>query len=260
VVVLSGVVEHERAPVAEEALRAGAVDVLPKPRDLGQSEARARLRGVLKAMAKVKVVRRRGGPESLARESASPVRIIAVGSSAGGPPALGQLLAALPADFACTVLIAQHLAEGSGELLRKTLAARCALPVERVHAAAPFQRGRVYLAGEGSHLELDGEWVRARPASPRDSVSPSVDRLFDSLRPVARAVAAVVLTGMGRDGAEGLRRLRQAGAYTLVQDEASALVYGMPGEARGAALCELPLEKIGPHLVELVRQASGGAS
>jgi two-component system chemotaxis response regulator CheB len=258
VVVMSGTVGADRQRTVFEALGAGAVEALPKPRDLASAPARARLRQQLKAMSQVKVVRRRltGAFPVLGVE---PVRVVAVGSSTGGPPALCSLLAQLPRDFAPSVLLAQHLAAGFGEGLCQWLQSTCALPVVRLRGARPREPGTVYLAADGHHLLAEGGEVRAVPAAPGDLSVPGVDRLFASLEPMARAVVAAVLTGMGSDGAVGLERLRQAGAYTLVQDEATSLIYGMPRAARdrGGAIDELPLPALARRIVEVSGRGRG---
>jgi two-component system chemotaxis response regulator CheB len=173
VVVMSSTVSPESQQPAFEALRAGAVEVVSKPRDLASPVARDRLLGLLKAMAAVKVVRRRavGGPA---------VSVVALGSSTGGPPALCEVLGALPRDFAPSVLIAQHLAPGFSAGLRQWLASAGALPVELVKGSTARLPGTVYLAGDGLHLLADGDFLITRPMAPSDRAGPSVNLLFKS--------------------------------------------------------------------------------
>jgi two-component system, chemotaxis family, protein-glutamate methylesterase/glutaminase len=228
--------------------------VLSKPRDLSLPGAREKLRSTVKAMAQVKVVRRRnlpsGAPEAISGE---PLQWVAIGSSTGGPPALCELLSHLPRDFRPTVVIAQHLAPGFGAGLCQWLSSACALPVLRVEKRMLREGGKVYLAIDGHHLMVEGNELLAVPSIAGDLSVPGVDRLFASMAPLGAAVAAAVLTGMGSDGAAGLLKLRQAGAYTLCQDESTSLIYGMPRVARerGAVMEELPLRQLAARIVEL---------
>jgi two-component system chemotaxis response regulator CheB len=187
-----------------------------------------------------------------------PLRVVAVGASTGGPGALTDLLRTLPIGFRPAVLCVQHIAASepfavafsdwlAGQTGRDVSYARDFTPVE---AAA----GRVVLAPPDRHLLVRDGMLRLSDAPPRHSCRPSVDVLFESVAAeYGPSAAGCLLTGMGRDGADGLLRMRSQGAVTFAQDEASCVVYGMPREAAllGAAAYVLPPARIAARLVEL---------
>lgn len=251
VVVVSSLLDSRAQQVAFDALQAGAVDVLAKPRDATAPDVRRRFVEALRAMAQVKVVRRRGhaGP------AGPPTRLIAIGASTGGPPALAELLKTLPGGFSVPVVIAQHLASGFTEGLARWLREASKLKVDVVQESAPLLPGHVYLPKDGAHIEVVPGAVRAVPAGADETPVPKVDRLFRSCLGIGPGVVGVLLTGMGADGAHGLLELKNAGHLTLGQDEATSLVYGMPRVARelGAVCEELSLEALGPRLGQLAK-------
>jgi chemotaxis response regulator CheB len=184
-----------------------------------------------------------------------PPCLVAVGASAGGPAALATILAGLPADFPAAVVLVQHVDRQFAGGLAEWLIAKCRLPVRLARDADRPEPGMVLLAGGEHHLVLTSPTRLGWTPHPQDTAyRPSIDVFFHS---VARFwdgdVVAALLTGMGRDGAEGLRALRLAGAHTIAQDQASCAVYGMPKAAveLGGAVESLPLEQIGPRLVQL---------
>ncbi len=235
IVMLTALGADQYQRIAFEALEAGAVDVMAKP-DLTQLKARTQLLDHLKAMSAVRVVRRRrpGSPQRA-------IKLVLVGSSTGGPPAVRTLLETLPAHFPAPIVVAQHLANGFAAGLAQWLGECTALTVKVVTKRESLTGGTVYLAGDDCHLELDGAFVMAKPAS-GDHATPSVDRLMLSATRNPDGVVGVVLTGMGTDGLKGLLALRELGCVTFAQDEASSLVYGMPRAAvqAGAATEQLP--------------------
>jgi chemotaxis response regulator CheB len=173
--------------------------------------------------------------------------LVAIGASAGGPQALRTLLSAFPPGFPAAVLVVQHFDAGQLESLREWLAAELKLPVRVALAGLAPQPGTIYLAGEGGHLELDaGQRFRLGPPERTDLHCPGVDQLFLSLVAQARPGVAVLLTGMGCDGARGLLELKRRGWATLVQDAASSAVDGMPRAARelDAATVVAPLAEL----------------
>lgn len=185
-----------------------------------------------------------------------PDRIVLIGASTGGVDALLQVLATFPAACPPTAIV-QHTGKGFSDSLIRLLDRRCAAEVVAVSDGVAMQVGRVCVAGgTDGHLRLSGgnaPQCRIVPGDPVSGHVPSVDELFRSAVPMANQVVAVLLTGMGRDGAEGLLALRRAGARTLGQDEASAVVYGMPRAALeiGAVEQQLPLDRIGPEILRL---------
>jgi len=160
-------------------------------------------------------------------------RVIAIGTSTGGPPVLQKLLAALPADLPVPVLIVQHISPGFTDGLVEWLQGTSKLPI---HLASQGQRplpGNVYLAPDGFHMsiETDGK-LHLTEDPPENGHRPSVAHLFRSVTRVFGAEAVgVLLTGMGKDGAQELKFMKDAGAVTIAQDKSSSIVHGMPGEA-----------------------------
>ncbi len=182
--------------------------------------------------------------------------VVAIGASAGGPPALAAVLEALPAD-APPILIAQHMPAAFTASFAARLDAACRIEVCESRPGLAVVPGRAILARGGFHLRLEGTAGRWRAAMDEDPPvnghRPAVDPLFHSVAAVAPRSVGVVLTGMGGDGAAGLLAMRRAGARTLAQDEATSAVYGMPREAArlGAAEEILPLDRIAPRILEL---------
>jgi chemotaxis response regulator CheB len=256
IVIMSSTVEDGSSPLVFEALRAGAVEVLAKPRDLNDPRSRRALCATLKAMARLKRVQPRRSVGLPARAVEAGRRWVAIGSSTGGPPVVAAILASLPADLTATVLVAQHLASGFAAGFETWLSRITSLPVHRVRQAEPARPGHVYLPDDDVHLVVTGNQVTTRPRA-GDEVAPSVDALFGSLEDQAAAAVGVILTGMGSDGAAGMAALRARGAHTVAQDEATSLVYGMPRAAaeRGAAVESLPADGIAARLVELTGRA-----
>ncbi len=178
--------------------------------------------------------------------------MVAVGTSTGGPQALATILGALPDDFGATMVIVQHVDADFAPGLARWLNERTVLPVLMAEAGEAPQAGQVYLAGRNQHLKLN-KWGRFYyDDEPADLVNrPSVDVLFESLaQDWPRKGVGLLLTGMGKDGAQGLLSLKAAGWHTLAQNEETCVVYGMPKAAVAlrAAHESLPLQKIAPAL------------
>jgi chemotaxis response regulator CheB len=195
------------------------------------------------------------------RAANAPWLWLALGASTGGPAALRELLAELAAPLPLRVVIVQHIAHGREVELADWLAVTLGFDVRvALHGDLP-QAGSVRLAPGGAHLQVggDGRLALDRKAPPRSGHRPSVDELFLSLAASApRQTAAVLLTGMGSDGAVGLAALRRAGAFCIAQDEASSAISGMPRAARelDAAELALPPDALGRELARrLAEQA-----
>jgi two-component system, chemotaxis family, protein-glutamate methylesterase/glutaminase len=244
-----------------EALAAGAVDMIEKP--TGEEAPGAWETAFLRALrivARVRVIThprarleaRRVNAGSIPLRSGRTPALIAVGASTGGPGALVELLGALPKDLALPVLVVLHLgipfAGAFAEWLSQQIGrdARYAVGGERLGTLG----GRVVLAPPERHLVVRDGMLALSDAPERHSCRPSVDVLFESLVTNADSAAACLLTGMGKDGALGLLALRRAGAFTIAQDEATSVVYGMPREAAliGAASRILALPRIAEAL------------
>jgi two-component system chemotaxis response regulator CheB len=225
---------------AFEALDAGALLLLDKPPAPwadGHEEAATELVRSVRLMAEVKVVRRwaaRPAPE------AAPPRfprvrapqVVAIGASTGGPQVLSAILAALPAPLSVPVLLVQHISDGFIEGFVEWLGTRTPMEVVLAERGDELRPGTIYVAGSDRHMGIDGDRISFEGGPPVNGFRPSISRLFDSVATCCgRESVGILLTGMGRDGADGLRRMRDAGALTIAQDEASSVIFGMPGEA-----------------------------
>lgn len=276
IVVVSASVEAEDLKVSMNALRAGALSVIEKP--VGRTHVdyeplAARLCTQLVLMSQVKVVRQRMGtrsglPGSMAARNAdvrrdcsghhpSSYRMVGLVASTGGPNALQHVLDNLGPDFPLPVLLVQHMTTSFMEGFVSWLAASSPLKVVLAKDGELPRRGRVYVAPADRHLRVHGTYLRLDDSPPVNAQRPSGTVLFQSLaHSFGPRSIGVLLTGMGEDGAIGLKALQQAGAYTIAEDESTAVVYGMPGVAvRLGAVCEsLPLERIGPRLQQLTWQ------
>lgn len=180
-------------------------------------------------------------------------KIIAIGSSTGGPQALYTILKALPANFPVPIVCVQHISEGFLTGLTDWLAAACSLQVTIAQVGDTPKPGTVYFSPDHCHLRFNsqGQFVLSKDDAMWGH-RPSVSVLFQSVAEYYnRAAVGVLLTGMGRDGADGLLSMAQAGGMTIAQNEASCVVFGMPREAiaLGAAQQVLPLYNIAPHLL-----------
>ncbi len=224
---------------AEATLRAlelGAVDCVAKPRP-GDSAGFDRLPEIVRAAKSARLRPRFNTPAAPAPVQTGYVptdRVLAIGASTGGVEALLAILSSFPANCPPTV-ITQHMPAAFTPSFAKRLDRSCAASVEEATDGAPLHPGQVYLAPGGvAHLEIagpaSGPWhCRLTDSGPVNGHRPSVDVLFASVATTARARSVgVILTGMGRDGAQGLLAMREAGARTIGQDEASCVVYGMP--------------------------------
>ena len=265
VVIVSGLLEGD-VELSLQALEAGALAVVGKPPDRRSEEfpiKRQQLLTTLRAMAGVRVVARRdllrdSPPEGDVKPAPSRRRVrpelIAIGASTGGPSALHRLLAALPLDLSVPVLIVQHMPTEFIPGLARWLGNSTALPVRLAEQGLRLRAGEVIIASGAAHMLVrrqdTGLILHLEAERGEHRYQPSIDALFESIaRHCGSAAVGIVLTGMGDDGANGLLAMRQAGAYTYAQDEASSTVYGMPQAAlvRGAvekveSLSALPSE------------------
>jgi chemotaxis response regulator CheB len=174
--------------------------------------------------------------------------ILAIGASTGGPQAIAAVLAALPRPWTPPILVVQHLGAEFVPGFGEWIAQHARMPVEIVHGRVQLREGTIHLAGREEHLVCDARRsATLKPGRPEELHCPSVDALFASLAAVGAVGVAVLLTGMGRDGAAGLLELRRRGWWTIAQDRATSVVWGMPGEAcrLGAASETLPVTLIG---------------
>lgn len=249
--------------MADDALRAGALELLTvDTAALSTPGGRRRILETLALLARTPVVRRADRSLVVPARNPAPdgtrtkIETVAFVASTGGPAALAEVFSAFPHDFAASVLVVQHLADGFVSSLVEWLAEVARLPAKLAENGDRMQPAHVYVAPDGRHLVVDrGGRLRLEDAPAVDGHRPSANVLLESLAKAKGAAAlGVVLTGMGDDGARGLSELRRAGGRTLAQDEATSQVFGMPRAARdrGAAEQLVPLSAIGPLVVRWV--------
>ncbi|MFN0124249.1 MAG: chemotaxis response regulator protein-glutamate methylesterase [Blastocatellia bacterium] len=268
-VVMLSALTTQGARIAIEALECGAFDVVGKPREAGRlSEVARELTEKVRAAASSHVPGRGASVESVGaivpgkRNRAA--RLIAVGSSSGGPHAFRQWLTKLPPDFPCPIVIVQHLPESFASSFTRWLDEICQLRVLEARpgliatagmavVAPGFAHLRVRRGPEGAQMVIDcGDYVNGH--------RPSVDTLFNSVAvEYGEDAVALIMTGMGDDGAEGIGRIRNSGGLTLAQDEASCMIYGMPRAAveRGNIDEIVPLSAMAEYLLNTINEANG---
>ncbi len=264
---------------AAAALAAGAIDVVARPtaRDADRASYAEALRRGVRVASRVRVITHprgrlktragalSGGSAVLsarARAEAA-VDLVAIGASTGGPQALAHLLGALPADFTPAVVVVQHMADGFIEGLATWLDALCALPVGVAASGVRLQPGTVTIAPSARNLVVNEHLrISIEQPPPTQFNVPGVDATFESVaRNIGPRAIGVLLTGMGRDGAVGLKAMRDAGAITIGQDEESSAVWGMPAAAAacGAVQRQLPLVEIAGALVAILQGDAFGS-
>jgi len=275
IVIVSGSTDPHENTKTFRAMEAGALAVLARPAGIGHPDHETTAKELVqtvKLMSEVKVVRRwpqtRREPilpsaaQALAGKQVrvpgkipAKIKVIAMGASTGGPPVLHMILAMLPKDFPLPVLIVQHMATGFVTSFAEWLAQSSSLPVHVAMHGELILPGHVYIAPDECQMKVahDGKIVLTKDG-PENGLRPSVSYLFRSLATVygGEAVAGL-LTGMGRDGADELRLLKEKGAVTFAQDKDSSVVHGMPGEAikLDAATFILAPDKIAAVLTSL---------
>lgn len=275
VVMCSSLVE-EGSDTLLQALEAGAVDIILKPR-IGVAdhlvESHLQIRDIVKAAAHARVGRRRDDRPSLGVEkkltadavlpppsgramSRTTEMVVCIGASTGGTEALREVLEALPANSPGIVVV-QHMPESFTNAFARRLNTLCEVDVKEAVDGDPVLRGHVLIAPGGKHLMLERQGARYHVAVREGPLvsrhRPSVDVLFRSAaRSAGSNAVGIIMTGMGDDGARGLLEMKQAGARTFAQDEASSIVFGMPKEAiaRGAAEKVVPLGAIARELLQ----------
>jgi two-component system chemotaxis response regulator CheB len=262
ILIVTGSVDVGSVEVSMKALRMGALTVVPTPPGPGAADFEAQRRHFLdavQALARVKVARRKGTPGQVPARSPQsrprPFRVLAVAASTGGPQAIAQILAGLPATFPVPVLVVQHIARGFVAGFTSWLNTNSPLRVKVAEEGEPLLPRTVYVAPDDRHLGATAQVTACLSLSaPVSGARPSATCLFES---VARAFGAwtlaVVLTGMGRDGVVGLAEVRRAGGWVLAQDEESSVVFGMPGAAVEAGLADeiVPLDMMAGRIAEL---------
>ena len=264
-IVMVSTLTQKGADVTLKALEMGAVDFIGKPTldvEQGWEQMKVELTTKVKAAAGAAVQSRgRSGPSAVKKVAPGPgfcgsKRIVAVGASTGGVEALREVICALPADGP-PILIAQHMPPSFTERFAERLNSLSAMSVMEAQDGRTVMPGHAYIAPGDKHLVLTRSGARFNcKLTDKELVNghrPSVDVLFESVAAAAgQNTLGVMLTGMGKDGAKGMRKMRSSGAVTVCQDEASSLIYGMPkaAKAAGAVQHELPLSKIAGFIAE----------
>lgn len=264
IVVVTGNTITEEVRATFQSLECGALAIVPRPygADCRDHEVSARqLLQTIRLMSEVKVVRRWKRPASVPRLPSVPdrtpsagklFRMVAIGASTGGPAVLKEIVAGLRSDFPAPIAIVQHIAPGFVDGFTSWLGDSSHLPVQLARVGERFQPGRIYVAPDGAHLGVDANECATLTRDPAASLlCPSVSHLFHSVARVYGAqTIGVLLTGMGRDGADGLLRLKELGAITIAQDKESSVVHGMPGEAIKVGAADFVLSP--PKIAEIL--------
>ncbi|MEI7677377.1 MAG: chemotaxis-specific protein-glutamate methyltransferase CheB [Bacteroidales bacterium] len=272
VVIVSSFYQSSEIDIAMRVLDAGAVSILARPYGPGHSKFTKTSRqylNTLKIMSEIKVVRRKeekklksspivntvDQPESKDLKIKK-IQALAIGASAGGPEGLSKILSLMPTDFAAPVFVVQHIDSNFAEGFAAWLNTMSKLPVKIATNGEKALPGIVYLPSGDHHLLVrqNGTLAVTKDLQVR-GLRPSVDLLFKSISEVyGKNSIAVLLSGMGKDGAEELKNLHDLGAFTIAQEESSCLVYGMPGEAvkLGAVNKILSPENIANEIINLI--------
>lgn len=257
-----------------DALALGASDYVTKPANVGSvGAARDAIRDEL--IPKIKALcgwkpPADGRPPSairpmpVFRTSTARVEVVVVGVSTGGPNALAEVIPALPPDLAVPVVVVQHMPPMFTRLLAERLAVKAAVPVVEATEGDRLTPGRVWIAPGGVHTVITrdprGPYLRMTLDPPENSCRPAADVMIRSAADVYGAgVLAVILTGMGKDGFDGCQRVRAAGGQVLAQDEATSVVWGMPGFVARGGLADavLPLSEIAREVAHRARRGAG---
>lgn len=262
-VVMASTLTRRNARISLQALQAGAADYVPKPETGGLVGAEDFARELT---AKVKALGRAAPPATTPTAAAPVVRpaplsppvrpqVVAIGGSTGAPPALMTLFADLKGELEQAVLLTQHMPPTFTAMLAEQLERAGGRPAAEARDGEPVLPGRIYVAPGGWHMTVGQSGrvpvIRLNQEAPEHFCRPSVDPMLRSAATVyGPGVLAVILTGMGADGAEGCRAVAEAGGRFVVQDEATSVVWGMPGAAAKTGLAEavLPLTQIAPWI------------
>jgi two-component system chemotaxis response regulator CheB len=251
---------HDTARMAYEAAVKGAMEFFSTDSFTRNDPLRHRqILDTLKHISGVKrrvSIKQRSGVFQISQTADRKIEVVVIASSTGGPKALSRLCACLPGDFPVPVILVQHNTSGFDRGFVQWLGGYTPLEVCLADEGDYPQKGKLYTAPTGKHLAIGTNGFVFDYGEPVNSQKPAADILFKSAgQYYGKAVISVVLTGMGCDGAEGTRYIREAGGITIAQDEASSMIYGMPGTAveTGCVDMVLPLDEIPSKLVSLTK-------
>ncbi|MFB8787419.1 MAG: chemotaxis-specific protein-glutamate methyltransferase CheB [Potamolinea sp.] len=275
ILVISNSVQEEDTHHVFQLLDAGAIDIFPKPRAglvTDNESLNQELINKIKILSGVKVLTKKRKYVSQTKSleigkffpysfnSYPKPKVVVIGASTGGPQALQELFSQLPSDFPVPIICVQHICLGFLQGLIDWLATSCQLPIQIAQPGNMPKPGNIYFPQEQQHLELDGQGrFICSNAPPWAGHRPSVTVTFNSVAKLyGKATLGILLTGMGRDGAQGMQEIAQAGGFTIAQDEATSVIFGMPKEAinLGAAKQILPIQAIAPMLLEIFQKQS----
>lgn len=278
-VIMFSTLTERGAAITLDALALGATDYVTKPSNTGSLEAslnqiRQQLIPRVKALCRPledapAQSMRYGIARAVAPRQATenPVEVLAIGASTGGPNALVELIPALPRDFPVPVVIVQHMPALFTRLLAARLDAKSSLSIREGEPGQILTPGEAWIAPGGYHMTVERQGTSVRLATnqnpPENSCRPAVDPLFRSVAAVFGGnVLAVVLTGMGNDGVSGAKNVRERGGQVYVQDEASSVVWGMPGQVAAAGLADgvFPLRSMAAEIVKRVGKSCSSGS
>jgi two-component system, chemotaxis family, protein-glutamate methylesterase/glutaminase len=260
-IIMFSALTHLGAVATIEALSLGASDYATKPSQSESIEA-ANQHIQTALIPKIKALAIQNNlapapklPSAIAQNQ--PIEIVAIAASTGGPNALSVLLSQLPAHFPVPIVIAQHMPPLFTKLLAERLTAKCQVKVEEAHSGALLSPGTVWIAPGDYHLVVSKGKVMTHQESPENFCRPSADVLLRSVAQTygARSLA-VILTGMGQDGLRGCEWIRDRGGQIMTQDQASSVVWGMPGFVANAGLADavLPLEDLAGEILRRVNR------
>jgi two-component system chemotaxis response regulator CheB len=285
-IIMASTLTRKNAEVSLRALQAGAADYLPKPTSTseltGADAFRRELLEKVKALAKAarparpatsRAVGQKAAAAAVARSPVRPIilrkasaalpRIIAIGSSTGGPQALLEVLRDMAASVKLPILITQHMPATFTTLLAEHIERATGVPCAEGRDGEAVSAGRIYLAPGNFHMTVErsavGSVIRLNQDQPENFCRPSVDPMLRSLAPVyGSALLTLILTGMGTDGQKGAAEVVAAGGTVIAQDEATSVVWGMPGAVATSGLCSavLPIKEIGPSVRKLVMRSA----
>jgi len=269
-VIMFSTLTERGAEATLDALAAGATDYVTKPANVGSvTTAMSRIKDELIPKIKMWCGRQDAAqprvlecaPKQAEVRAGGKIDVVAIGVSTGGPNALSELMPQLPRSLSVPLVVVQHMPPIFTKTLADRLAALCQIGVTEGTAGAPLRPGHAVIAAGGSHMIVERHAAGARIATnldpPENSCRPAVDVLFRSVvKAYNSRVLGVILTGMGSDGLRGCEHIREAGGQVVVQDEASAVVWGMPGFVARAGLADkiLPLNQIAGEIVRRIEQ------
>ncbi|MCZ6602541.1 MAG: chemotaxis response regulator protein-glutamate methylesterase [Planctomycetota bacterium] len=266
ILVVTSLADEKEINICFKAIKLGALEVVKTPEIRSKQEFETVQREMvskIKLLSRIRVITHHLGKRKSRRLTIPPAdsadlparRVVAIGASTGGPSAITSLLSELPENFPASIVLVQHISEGFSPAFGQWLEKESSMRVRLAEDWEPLLPGIVYIPASDKHIGVKKGYIRFSEGAPVNSCRPSIDLLFKSVADEYGPEAlGVLLTGMGKDGAEGCKAIQDAGGFTLVQDESTSLVYGMPQAAidLGAASVVLPLAEISERILRLV--------